>query len=896
MSQLFNTNKLVILILFISVFSFSIYPETDPDGDDDGDGLTNRQEYEIWLTNPQDSDTDGDGWTDFQESQLFDPDVDPGSFNPLVADMPRIEIILKSEPQISMEFESSEGKSQTISTERSREFASSHTRSRSSSRTSGQENSFTKEVSVTAEVSVSLTDFGGSLSTTASSSRTSTSYSEDSYTWGSDTTRENREAATRGRSMSQDSSMTFTGGEINYAVAFSNPSGIGYEVESMTLTAYRLNPRNPLGVEMIGTLSQETAFNTFQNFVIPPYTEETAPMSFENGGLYVSDVLSLLEDSTGLMVALSGYKLTMDGKRFDSQNTMVTAKTARINLDFDGKNDLFPETYQVSVKTLFNPDYRSSRDMFDVVTLEDVLSYLYIDPARSANRVREYNYFTDEHNGNHGIVNLRGVESSDTGYWVITHNGKRRGREFTDFYSTVMDSYYLDEIEVMSGDMIDIFYVEDKDGDGLSSRKERMLGSSDENPHSDNDGIDDYHEYLAGSSPVLEDTDQDGYPDNEDPAPAVPELLGSFYFGPAAYRVPNMDKHSYVGEMAYQNGFASAMVSDISDKKYIIRERLDSATGFWYKEIVTREDVAYVDFLPVKEGYLVCGSLPIIRGGMAEDQYPGYIALYSYEGVKLWSHISSETPDWSASRDRNYTPIALAEAGNGNYYMLTKEKGMGVWEIDPRGNFLRFSQMADQYTRSPAYEGGREFSKKEPHEYFFFEDYHGSPLLIYKKHLFHFKDDMAEYRNFESDFGEFFGRALPRKTEDGKLFVVNSFGMDGGMSSAALYDENLGVEWQVRRSIGMVPLPGPVIWEEDGTFKVLFRGNLMHGDSESLYMVTIAEGETVSSEKLDWKLDSYSQYSLRDMQSFGRTFHGGYLFGARGVLYYTNNEGNMPIR
>ena len=97
--------------------------------------------------------------------------------------------------------------------------------------------------------------------------------------------------------------------------------------------------------------------------------------------------------------------------------------------------------------------------MFDPVTMEDIFSYLYLDPARSANRVKDYNYFADVHNGNDGIVNIRGIASSDTGYWVISHNGKRRGRDFTDLYSTMLESYYLDEIEVLAGDIIDIFYL-----------------------------------------------------------------------------------------------------------------------------------------------------------------------------------------------------------------------------------------------------------------------------------------------------------------------------------------------------------------------------------------------------------------------------------------------------
>ncbi len=879
----------------MSLFMSFIFAGTDPEADDDGDGLTNLQEYDIWLTNPQDADTDGDGWSDFQEVQLFDPDVDPGYFNPLVADMPRIEIILKSEPQISMEFESSEGKSESISTERTQEFASSHTRSTSSSRTSGQENSFTSEASVTASAEVSLTGVSGSVSATYTSSSTSTSYSEDSYTWGADTTKENREAASQGRSFSQDSSMTFTGGEINYAVAFSNPTGISYEVESMTLTAYRLNPRNPRGVEMVGTLSQETAFNSFQNFVIPPYTEETGPMSFENDGLFVSDVLSLLEDSTGLMVALSGYKLTMDGNRFDSQNTMVNAKTARINLDFDGLGGYFPETYQVSVKTLFNPDYRSSRDMFDTVTMEEIFSYLYLDPARSANRVKDYNYFIDEHSGNEGIVNLRGVASSETGYWVISHNGKRRGKEFSDLYSTMIDSYSLDEIEVLAGDIVDIFYVEDKDGDGLTNRKERMLGSSDETPHSDGDGIDDFQEYLTGSSPVLEDTDQDGYTDDLDPAPTDKEVVGRFSFGTPISRVPSIGKSSIIGELIFENGYVMGMIFDEDSRTYLIRVSDDFTSVIWSKEIVTREVIYYNDFIPVEEGYLICGTPPMIPGTHTGDYYPGYIALYDRDGNKIWSHISSDTPDWRANRETRQRPIALTSADNGNYYMLTEERGLGVWEIDPAGNFLELRQASDIFTRTPATAGVSDFGKRE-FRYYFFDEFQGEPLLIYNKHMFWFKDTMAEYRNLESDFGEFFGSANPIITEDEKLFIFNSFGMDGGMSTAGLFDENLVMEWHMNRSIPNVGLNGPLIWEEDGVFKMVVRANMMSRSQDDLFLVAIKDGELVSSDKLDWKINSYHNYFLVDLRYMGNTPHNGYIFKVNNDFYFTDSEGNIPLR
>ncbi|MBI9104537.1 MAG: hypothetical protein JEY99_19130 [Spirochaetales bacterium] len=891
----------IVLLLSLCLPLVFLTAETDPNADDDGDGLTNEQEYDIWLTNPQDTDTDGDGWSDFQEVQLFDPNVDPGYFNPVVADMPKINIILKSEPQISMEFQTAAGTSESYSSERSNEFASSHTRSQSTSRTTGRENSYTTEFSATVEASVSLTDFGVSGSATATSSNTSSSYSEDSYSFGSDATKENRQMASQGRSKSQDNSVTNSGGEINYAVAFINPTGIAYEVESLTLATYKINPRVPNGLEMIGALSQETAFHTFQNFSIGPFSE-TPVMSFENGGLYVSDVLSLLEDSTGIQVVISSYKLTMDGKRFDSANTMVTAKTARINLDFDGFGGYYPESYQVSVKTLFNPDYRSSRDMFDTVTMADIFSYLYIDAARNEGKVREYNYYEGEHDGNEGLVNLRGVGATDTSYWVISHTGKRRGREFSDFYSTDIESYSLEDIEVLAGDVVDVFYIEDADQDGLSLRKERILGSSDETAHSDGDGLDDYTEYLIGSSPVLEDTDNDGYPDNEDPAPASAEILGRFTSKRLVKSDSRIYEHSDVGNQFMEEDYIVSLLYTSESGPAFVKVSDDFSSIIWFKTVDDR--VYYKDFLPVADGYLVCGTLPKISSGPAGEYYPGYIALYSREGQKIWAYSSSDSEGWDSVGGNKKRPFALAEAESGNYYMLTEENGLSVWEIDPQGNFLQMYKGADIFSRTASSKAVYD-TENLGYSYqgtpFFFDDYNGKPLLVFKDHLFLFDGDYAEYRNLGSYIFEGL-QAFPLITESGQLFLLLSHGMDGGMVQAVLLNPDLSTEWVINRSLNN--LGTSWVWEEDGQFKAILRGNMMIGGgsaADKLYLAIFEDGQLVSNEVLDWKTsdfynwrDNYSNWATSGFEGF--TDHGGYLFKNNYDFYFTDKNGNIPLR
>jgi hypothetical protein len=62
----------------------------------------------------------------------------------------------------------------------------------------------------------------------------------------------------------------------------------------------------------------------------------------------------------------------------------------------------------------------------------------------------------------------------------------------------------------------------DRDGDGLSNCRERLVGSSLVDADSDDDGLDDGAEVADGCNPNAPDSDGDGIPDGEDPTPAPP--------------------------------------------------------------------------------------------------------------------------------------------------------------------------------------------------------------------------------------------------------------------------------------------------------------------------------------------------------------------------------------
>ena len=493
----------------------------DVDTDIDGDGLDNALELTL-HSNPWDADTDGDGFDDRFEKELFDAVSNQSRFNPLIADIPRFDVILQNSPSISMGYTYSDGTSVSYTSENTVEIGESNTESNSDTDTDIFENSFTIEVGY---------GTGADIGWHTDVSYSHTDTREYSTTHTTEQTKEYREAATEAEENCSEESRNSEGGSIQVAVSIQNSGHIAYTVKNLTLSAYSLNyddSENP--VDLIGTLDFETTQTSFPQVTIGP-GESTDYMSFENDGLYVDEVIELLADSEGICIGVSGYSITMQDTEngidldFTESSTKINSKTALFKIDYGPFiTDRTNEEYNVATLTKYNQDAESADDLYETVTLEELFDY-YLDI--------DYGYNDD------GRLNrIRDVECNDdkNQSWYLVHSMERDGVESTVMYSTAgLDPA---DIGIRSGDTLALILGEDRDGDGLTARMERMYLSSDLDTDSDDDGLDDLFEVKGWdngeehytSSPALADTDYDGrddyseYTEGTDPGNILPSF------------------------------------------------------------------------------------------------------------------------------------------------------------------------------------------------------------------------------------------------------------------------------------------------------------------------------------------------------------------------------------
>src|SRR5262245_55562722 len=87
-----------------------------PPADTDGDGLSDALETFVYGTSPVLADTDGDGYSDYVEivERAFDPVNAPYRFNPRIADIPELGIVLTSPPIVLVQMTDTTGQTWTI--------------------------------------------------------------------------------------------------------------------------------------------------------------------------------------------------------------------------------------------------------------------------------------------------------------------------------------------------------------------------------------------------------------------------------------------------------------------------------------------------------------------------------------------------------------------------------------------------------------------------------------------------------------------------------------------------------------------------------------------------------------------------------------------------------------
>src|SRR6185369_462713 len=105
-------------------------------------------------------------------------------------------------------------------------------------------------------------------------------------------------------------------------------------------------------------------------------------------------------------------------------------------------------------------------------------------------------------------------------FWLVVRvRGNGVNKKVTRF-SMLEKDFDFENIQLKAGDSLFLVYMEDKDGDGVFSRQERLMGTSDLMADTDGDGWSDWYEInVSHTDPNNPDTDGDGVIDSKDSAP-----------------------------------------------------------------------------------------------------------------------------------------------------------------------------------------------------------------------------------------------------------------------------------------------------------------------------------------------------------------------------------------
>lgn len=469
----------------------------------DGDGLSNDVEA-LHGTSARLADTDGDGMSDEAEiMQLaFASDIDPLRFNPLVADVPRLGIVIRSVPSVRLLLTDALGEARAFETQRTladREAI----------------------VQIETEIDVELAEL-------AQSSTDSTTYVDGNPTGvtqsldiGKTMTegvtiirtkeelRENLRALADIEAFEQSQNIVTSGGVLSFVVDLENRGSIPYRVDNLILAAVIPDPSRPGMFYPIGNLVMDTSrnYSRFSSFTMPPGGKLPA-INFVNDQLDLETAKRLLRDARSLMVTVASMELLdIDGVPYAFRYLDIESRTAQVVIDFAGLRNT--ERYLVATNT--DPDTPG-------ITAGKALRNILRIPFEAG----ALEWGGQQKTGLLGLRNDPNVRADKqrNGYWQCVHTrGSGPNRKVTR-YSVEQEDYDFEKIPLRAGDALYLSYMEDRDGDGIYSRQERLQGTSDLLADSDGDGWTDFHEiHVSRTRPDNPDTDGDGVIDSIDGAP-----------------------------------------------------------------------------------------------------------------------------------------------------------------------------------------------------------------------------------------------------------------------------------------------------------------------------------------------------------------------------------------
>lgn len=477
------------------------------DADTDGDKLSDC--YEVFIgTSPADVDSDGDGLTDFDEvvTKAFDPTINNFQFNPRIADVPDITVVLQNIPDIEVAYTSTTNTSETIQVSRTNESATT------------LQDSQTQAQSTTEELSSTIGSSGGTSGFNISSDITYSQSIQNSMSWTQTQTQENRTALTQMKANTSEKGVTNKNGNISVLLKVRNRGYQTVTLSSMTITALQVDPRDPTRQKLVTGMDYDTSTSSFPTFDIGPNAQSnTLPFVAE---MSLGKTFELLENSRNLSIEPTTWNIVdQDGRSYTHNLTNVDARAAQVIIDYAGFAGREIENHYTATVT----DFGSNR-ISAATALTDILKVPYTVGTNSAT-------YTGT---NSGLLSVRNVVSDDAinSRWLLIHNfldtdGITR---LSKTYDSKVGAYDLDSIQIAKNEVLHLLYIVDEDGDGIGSREEFLNGTSALLADTDSDGLTDFQEIREGwdipvtktltrmvfSNPTVSDADNDALLDGDE--------------------------------------------------------------------------------------------------------------------------------------------------------------------------------------------------------------------------------------------------------------------------------------------------------------------------------------------------------------------------------------------
>jgi hypothetical protein len=467
-------------------------------GDKDSDGLPDHLEKK-YGTAINRADTDYDGYSDCDEiiNKAYNIEEARLSFNPLIADLPSLDVSLVSAPFIEVLWSESNIQSVSAGKEVSEQSTEGISQSQGGAETASNELSSTIGASATVGTEVGLTSVSVSAEVTASYEQASTSSNSTTVNWNEERVRENSRALSQIENRERTTGKSAEKGRITMAVRLKNTGNITVTVGEMLLTAYMTEPRTnnliPLGV----FLPERSDFET----TLIPQSEITLVLRADD--VSVATTKSLLKDSRSLIVEPTSFQLfDRDGKAFAHNMTGVLATTSQIIIDYGQIPQVAGPSYE-SYRVAVAHNQNGKTSVADILT--NVLK------VNFETGLTEWCNVTITNSGEcespetigPGLLMMRGVsiDGNLPGYWSVSLStlsedglGLRQRENWT---ITNGDEYDFDKIYLRPRDVLSFVYVTDADRDGLGDRSEYLLGTNPRRKDSDYDGLTDLIETFG---------------------------------------------------------------------------------------------------------------------------------------------------------------------------------------------------------------------------------------------------------------------------------------------------------------------------------------------------------------------------------------------------------------